>query len=111
MSASGRGAAILVRGAEPPGATAKVDLGASGITETMIGSDPRCRVVLPGIAPIAARSFGASIHTYLEFFPPGTEFPLPPAPDMPTVEHLRVDQSEFRIGPYALRFVEEAGNP
>lgn len=99
-----------VRSAEPGGRSWTVELGEwhgvywpNGIT---IGSDPRCKVVLPSpdVAPVAARVQAASNHRLLERLPPGTTLPLPPLGK--TAGHYDERDREFRIGPFLVSFEE-----
>jgi hypothetical protein len=71
-----------------------------------IGSDQACTVVLPGLAPVAARVVGASNHKLLYRLPEGTSLPLPPVPRSLGPYDERVDYREFRVGPYVIRFGE-----
>ena len=70
-----------------------------------IGSDPRCTVVLPDLASVAVRIIGASNHKILRRLPEETSFPLPPVSALASSDE-RVDNREFQVGPYCIRFGE-----
>lgn len=71
-----------------------------------IGSDPNCTVVLPDLAPVAVLIIAASNHKLLYRLPEETSLPLPPrGPGLPPGDYdQRVDDREFHVGPYKIRF-------
>jgi hypothetical protein len=71
-----------------------------------IGSDPRCTIVLPELAPVVVRVIGASNHKVLYRFPEGATFPLPPVTRPIPRYDQRVDNAEFEVGPYRFQFSE-----
>jgi hypothetical protein len=71
-----------------------------------IGSDPLCTIVLPELAPVAVRVVGASNHKLLFRLPEGASLPLPPATRPIGRYDQRVDNGEFQVGPYRIRFGE-----
>ena len=71
-----------------------------------IGSDPRCTIVLPELAPVVVRVIGASSHKLLYRLPDGATFPLPPVARPVGRYNQRVDNGEFEVGPYRIQFSE-----
>ena len=71
-----------------------------------IGSDPGCTVVLPELAPVEARVVAGSNHRFLYRLPQGTSLPLPPVSYPLGRYDQRVDNGEFQVGPYWIRFSE-----
>jgi hypothetical protein len=71
-----------------------------------IGSDPRCAIVLPELAPVVVRVIGASSHKLLYRLPDGATFPLPPVARPVGRYDQRVDNGEFEVGPYRIQFSE-----
>jgi hypothetical protein len=67
-----------------------------------IGSDRGCTVALPGLAPVAVRVVAASDHKLLYRLPEGTSLPLPPVTYPLSRYDERVDEGEFRVGPYII---------
>ena len=99
---------VSIRGLDPGAASREVVLGEfhgdldAGVS---IGSDPSCTVVLPDLAPVAVLIIGASNHTMLYRLPEGASLPLPPrGPGLPPGNCERVDDREFHVGPYTIRF-------
>ena len=71
-----------------------------------IGSDPRCTVVLPELAPVSARVIAASNHKLLYRLPGSTSLPLPPVTFPVGRYDERIDYREFSAGPYWICFGE-----
>ena len=71
-----------------------------------IGSDPRCTIVLPELAPVAVRVIGASNHQLLYRLPDVVTFPLPAVARPLGRYDQRVDNGEFAVGPYRIQFSE-----
>ena len=71
-----------------------------------IGSDPRCTIVLPELAPVLVRVIGASNHKLLYRLSDGATFPLPPVARPVGPYDQRVDNGEFEVGPYRIQFSE-----
>ena len=59
----------------------------------LIGSDPRCDVVLPELPPVAARVAAAADHELLCHLVANLPQSMP-----------RVDDGAFDLGPYSIRF-------
>jgi hypothetical protein len=100
---------VAVRGPSADSPTTETELGEfrsvweEGVT---IGSDPRCTVVLPELAPVAVRVVAASNHKLLFRLPEGTTMPLPPVTRPVGGFGSRVDYREFPLEPYWIRFGE-----
>ena len=62
-----------------------------------IGSDPRCTVVLPELAPVSARVIAASNHKLLYRLPQSTSLPLPPVTFPVDRYDERIDYREFQL--------------
>jgi hypothetical protein len=102
-------ASVSVRGPSPAASETEIVLGefhAVWKDGVSIGSDPGCVVVLPGLPRVAARVVAASNHKLLFRLPPDASLPLP-APSSPVGRYAeRVDNREFAVGAYRLRFGE-----
>jgi hypothetical protein len=74
-----------------------IELGEFGSTwmtnDVLIGSDPRCDIVLPELSAVAARVTAASNHKLRYRQPANAQQPL-----------TRVDDRAFDLGPYSIRF-------
>ena len=69
----------------------------------VIGSDPRCDLVLTDVPPLAARVAAAGSSRVLIRLPTSAEWPLPPLEYPITGFDETVDYRPFQIGPYTVR--------